>query len=113
MLAPHELENLPLFPYAGPTLSLKREKDSKVIVKLLAKRFAAKEAIVKALGTGFQEGIWLTNLEISHNALGKPIVVYHDAALDFITKLGVCGTEISISDEKDFAVAFVIVLKRV
>ena len=47
----------------------------------MATRFAAKEAVSKALGTGFQNGITLKDVEITHNTLGAPIVTLYNKAL--------------------------------
>ena len=44
--------------------------------RFLAMRFAAKEAIVKAMGTGFAHGIWIRDIGVVHNAWGKPEVIY-------------------------------------
>lgn len=47
--------------------------------RLLAKRFAAKEALAKALGTGVREPVLLTAIAVSHDALGKPMFAFDDA----------------------------------
>ena len=75
--------------------------------RFLAKRFAAKEAFGKALGTGVREPVLLTAIAVIHDALGKPGFEYspglsaHLAELDLIAHL-------SLSDEGDSALAFVI-----
>lgn len=75
---------------------------------LLAKRFAVKEAAVKALGTGFAEGITWRHVYTSHDELGKPILNFTDAALAKANQMGVTSMHLTISDEKEAAVAFVI-----
>lgn len=50
----------------------------------LAKRFAAKEATAKALGTGFRDGLSLQHIAVRNNALGKPELVFHDFAEQLI-----------------------------
>ncbi len=55
--------------------------DVKVLTLAVATRFAAKEAVSKALGTGFQNGITLKDVEITHNTLGAPIVTLYNKAL--------------------------------
>lgn len=72
-----------------------------------AARFAAKEAVLKALGTGLREGS-LQEIAVANDALGKPLVQLsgHFAAL--AKQLGVKNIQISLSHSRDFAVAYVI-----
>ena len=74
----------------------------------LAKRFAAKEATVKALGTGFRDGISMTHIAVTHDHLGKPMLSLTDVALDVLQSQNITSSHISIADEKDFAVAYVV-----
>jgi holo-[acyl-carrier protein] synthase len=73
----------------------------------LARRFAAKEATAKALGTGFSHGLALRHIGVIHDDAGKPLLEFTDAALDFIRERGITTAHISLSDEEDHAVAFV------
>jgi holo-[acyl-carrier protein] synthase len=73
----------------------------------LAKRFAAKEATVKAMGTGFANGITLKQISVDHNAAGKPELVMSGDAGEFLKSNGITHLHISIADEQDHAVAFV------
>ena len=75
-------------------------------VTYLAKRFAAKEAISKALGTGMREGIDFKQLSIVSNQLGKPEVILQGKAQDWAQNNKITRVHISISDERDAAVAF-------
>lgn len=81
---------------------------SKQPERFLAKRFAAKEAFGKALGTGIRAPALLTAIGIGHDALGKPVfslgpaLAAHLAAQRLVAHL-------SLSDEQDYAVAFVVV----
>lgn len=75
--------------------------------RFLAKRFAAKEAAAKALGTGFRDGITLSQIEVGHDALGKPVLCWHGVAGEFVAQHGINAAHVSISDEKHLAVAFV------
>ena len=72
----------------------------------LAKRFAAKEAVAKALGTGMAEAVIAADIEISNNAAGQPLVTLHNGALAKFKALGASQCLLSISDEKAYAVAF-------
>ncbi|GDY24429.1 MULTISPECIES: holo-ACP synthase [unclassified Agarivorans] len=76
--------------------------------RFLAKRFAAKEAAAKALGTGIAKGVGFQQIEISNNQLGKPELHFSGAALALAEQLGVTSQFISISDERDYAVATVV-----
>jgi len=73
----------------------------------LAKRFAAKEATAKAMGQGFRDGLMLTHIGVGHDTLGKPLLEYSGKAVDVCNRLGVSESHISISDEDEYAVAFV------
>lgn len=73
----------------------------------LAKRFAAKEAAVKALGTGFSQGIHLREISVGHDAAGKPLLEFSGRALEYVHQNGILRSHISLSDEADHAVAFV------
>ena len=81
--------------------------------------FAAKEAVAKALGTGFK-GFWPSSVEIAHDALGKPYVILHDEAARVATKL-VKGKRrfyrgytinLSISHTAENAVAFAVIAAK-
>lgn len=74
----------------------------------LAKRFAAKEAAVKALGTGFADGITWKHVNIHNDAKGAPVLTLTGKALEWAQHLGVNRVHLSLSDEKQHAVAFVI-----
>ncbi|AOE50393.1 holo-ACP synthase [Kangiella sediminilitoris] len=74
----------------------------------LAKRFAAKEAISKALGTGMRKGIHFQQLVIVSSELGKPEVQLYGAAKDWASKQHINTIHLTISDERDFAVAFAV-----
>ena len=79
--------------------------------RFLAKRFAAKEAFSKALGTGLRAPCTFQNIAVSHDDLGKPILVLADELQVFMTAKNITKTHISISDEKNLAAAFVVLEK--
>ena len=70
-----------------------------------ALRFAAKEAVLKAIGTGFSEGIGARDIEVRRNAKGKPVVVLHAAALEAAKKRGIREIPLSLSYTHTQAVA--------
>lgn len=82
--------------------------DSHIKARFLAKRFAAKEAFSKALGTGLREPATFQNIAVSHDALGKPILVLAKTLQDFLNAKKIQHMHISISDEKNLAAAFVV-----
>lgn len=77
----------------------------------LAKRFAAKEAAAKALGTGFRDGLSLQHIEVSNDVLGKPELKFYLRASELLGSLGIGASYLSLSDEKEFAVAYVVLTK--
>jgi len=76
--------------------------------RLLAKRFAAKEAVGKALGTGIGQGVSWQHIEITHNDIGAPSLILSERARERFEALGGSSHHISISDEEAYAVAFVV-----
>ncbi len=76
--------------------------------RLLMKRFAAKEALAKAVGTGLRHPVSMTQMSVIHDELGKPAFLFSSQLLDYFNKIGVSRHHLSISDERDMAVAFVI-----
>jgi holo-[acyl-carrier protein] synthase len=80
-------------------------------VSFLAKRYAAKEAAAKALGTGFRpQGVLLTDISVVNNALGRPHLVLSGGAKHEWERQLVVESHLSLADEKEFAVAFVILM---
>ncbi len=76
--------------------------------RLLAKRFAAKEAIAKALGTGIGRGVSWQDIRIDHDGNGAPCVVLSGGALASAKSRGGTRVELSLADEVDYVVAFAI-----
>ena len=77
----------------------------------LARQFAAKEAVSKALGTGMGAGIHFSQIEIDRKSSGAPLVRLQGKALERSKTLEVLHWHVSISDEKEFVVAFSIAEK--
>jgi holo-[acyl-carrier protein] synthase len=73
----------------------------------LAKRFAAKEAAAKAMGTGFAQGVSMRHIGVTHESGGRPLLEFEGAALVFLQSRGIDEIHISLADEEDHAVAFV------
>jgi len=82
--------------------------DSKIKENFLAKRFAAKEAFAKAMGHGLRGEVNLQAIEIDHDDLGKPFLKFNVELEKKMEKLNIKRSHLSISDEKNIAVAFVI-----
>ena len=77
-------------------------------VTFLAKQFAAKEAVSKALGTGIGKDIRFNQIEILRNSDGKPYLNHDGIITTIFNDLGITKTHVSLSDEKKYALAFVI-----
>jgi holo-[acyl-carrier protein] synthase len=73
--------------------------------RFLAMRFAAKEAIVKAMGTGFAHGIWIRDVGVVQNAWGKPEVAYSPRGEKVRRKLGIGDGHVTLTDEAGLIVA--------
>jgi holo-[acyl-carrier protein] synthase len=71
----------------------------------LAGRFAAKEAVMKALGTGWREGVEFRGIEILKRPSGKPYVVLHGTTAEKARALGVTAWHITITHTEDLAIA--------
>ena len=78
-------------------------------INYLSKRFAAKEALAKALGTGFRDGLNLKDIEILNDKNGKPYYLVTNKLKDLIKKrkkVKNFNLFLSISDEKEYSIAF-------
>lgn len=87
---------------------LRRFERHRLKANYLAKRFAAKEAFTKALGTGIHapanwHGVWVENL-----SSGKPVLAFSDPLKRLMEKKGVSGSHLSLTDERGIAMATVI-----
>ena len=80
--------------------------------RFLAKRFAAKEAFAKAVGSGLREPVSLHRISITHDGLGKPELQFDEALRTHLAQLGIKGHHLSISDERNMIIAFVVLETR-
>ena len=78
----------------------------------LAKRFAAKEATAKALGTGFRDGLSLRHIAVSNNEKGKPELQFFERGQRLLDELNIERSMISLSDDGDYALAYVTLLEQ-
>jgi holo-[acyl-carrier protein] synthase len=76
--------------------------------RFLAKRFAAKEALGKAMGTGIRAPLTLASVGVVHDALGRPDFSYSPDLAAWLQARGAAAIHLSLSDEQDYVVAFVI-----
>lgn len=81
-------------------------------VDFLAKRFAGKEATAKALGTGIGKKIAFREISILNHLSGQPQVTLMGKATELIKEFNIQAIHISLSDEKDYALAFVIIQRN-
>ncbi len=94
---------------------IKRSESRVKSVESYAKRYAAKEACAKALGTGLARGVFWKDIEIQNDKFGKPKIILHNNALKFLQKLSknkIFSIDVSLSDEKNYAIANVIIYEK-
>ncbi|MBL1278105.1 MAG: holo-ACP synthase [Ectothiorhodospiraceae bacterium] len=76
--------------------------------QFLAKRFAAKEAAAKALGTGFRDGLSLHDIGVVNDALGKPTLAFSGKAQQILDGYAIGTSHLSLADETEYAIAYVL-----
>ncbi len=79
--------------------------------RYLMKRFAAKEAFAKAMGTGLRASVTLRRITVGHDELGKPLLSFDEVLAAYVERMGITRHHLSISDEREHAVAFVVLEK--
>ena len=79
--------------------------------RFLAMRFAAKEAIVKAMGTGFSHGMWIRDVGVVQNDWGKPEVIYSARGERMRRRLGIGEGHVTLTDEAGLVVAVAVLLR--
>lgn len=79
--------------------------------RFLAMRFAGKEAVVKALGTGFSHGMWIRDVGIVSDARGKPEIIYSARGRALCEAWGVGEGHVSLTDEAGVVVAFAVLMR--
>lgn len=92
-------------------LAYQRLSEDRPRAHFLAKRFAAKEAAAKALGTGMRQGVAFNQFSVLHDTLGKPQLVLTGAAQQLAKQQGIQHIHLSITDEHHYACAMVIMEK--
>lgn len=80
-------------------------------VRFLAMRFAGKEAVVKAMGTGFAHGVWLRDVGITNNDWGRPLVIWSPRGRRICDRLGIGDGHVSLTDDAGLIMAFAVVEK--
>lgn len=81
-------------------------------VRFLAMRFAAKEAIVKAMGTGFANGMWVRDVGTVPDKLGQPQIIFSERGLRKCEELGIDGGHLSLTDEAGLVLAVAVLMKK-
>ena len=79
--------------------------------RFLAMRFAAKEAIVKAMGTGFANGMWLRDAGVVPDRFGRPEIVFSERGKRKCVELGIGDGHLTLTDEAGLVVAVAILMK--
>ncbi|MBN1238437.1 MAG: holo-ACP synthase [Gammaproteobacteria bacterium] len=80
--------------------------------RFLAMRFAAKEAVVKAMGTGFANGMWVRDVGMMPNPLGQPQVIYSERGRAMCDRLGIGEGHLTLTDEAGLIVAVAVLMRR-
>ena len=80
--------------------------------RFLAMRFAAKEAISKALGTGFRHGVWIRDFGFRANARGKPEVIFSARGRAVADSLGAGEGHVSLTDEAGLVMAVAVLMRK-
>ena len=81
--------------------------------RFLAMRFAAKEAVVKAMGTGFAHGMWIRDVGMMPNAWGQPQIIFSARGDAVCARLGIDGGHLSLTDEAGLIVAVAVMMRAV
>ena len=93
---------------------INQSKKIKNKINVFAKRYAAKEAFVKSIGTGFRHNINFKDIEIKNNHKGKPLLYISKSIKNFLKKkfkLKNYNIYLSLSDEKKYSIAYIIIDK--
>jgi holo-[acyl-carrier protein] synthase len=101
VLGPHEIE----------VFRARRARVASRGISYLATRFSAKEAFAKAIGTGMRTPMTWRDCEILNAASGKPEIRLHGALAQWFAARGLAA-QVSLSDETDFAVSFVVIEQK-
>ncbi len=80
--------------------------------RFLAMRFAAKEAIVKAMGTGFAQGMWLRDADVIKNELGRPGIIWSERGRQLCERLSIGEAHLTLSDDSGLVVAVAVLMRR-
>jgi holo-[acyl-carrier protein] synthase len=80
--------------------------------RFLAMRFAAKEAIVKAMGTGFAHGMWIRDTGIASNAWGKPEIIWSERGRRRCDELGIGEGHVTLTDEAGLVIAVAVLMRK-
>ncbi len=80
-------------------------------VRFLAMRFAAKEATVKALGTGFAHGLWIRDVGIVNNEWGRPEIIWSERGQKVCDDLGAGDGHVSLTDDAGLILAFAVLMR--
>lgn len=80
-------------------------------VRFLAMRFAAKEATVKAMGTGFAHGMWIRDVGIVTSPWGRPEIIWSERGQKVCADLGIGEGHVSLTDDAGLILAFAVVMR--
>jgi holo-[acyl-carrier protein] synthase len=81
-------------------------------IRFLAMRFAAKEAVVKAMGTGFAHGMWIRDTGVRSNEYGRPEIIFSPRGRSLCDRMGIGEGHLTLSDEAGLVVAVVVLMRK-
>lgn len=85
-----------------------KELNGRITPSIVAKRFAAKEAVAKSLGTGIGFGVSFQDITITHDSKGAPSVILCGGAAKVLGEKSGKNVLLSLSDEQDYAIAYAV-----
>lgn len=91
-------------------IELELFKDHKRPARFLAMHWAAKEAVVKAMGTGFAEGMWIRDTGYVPDDKGKPQIIWSAQGQAVCAGLGIGGGHLTLSDDDGLIIAMAVLL---
>lgn len=101
-----------LTPNEKPLYEKRKSLSREHALAFIASRWAVKEAVSKALGTGIADDVTFHSMEVMHNAKGAPLMIFNDSLKERLMKQGLF-VHVSITDEKNVVAAFAVAEQRI
>lgn len=101
-----------LTPNEKPLYEKRKSLSREHALAFIASRWAVKEAVSKALGTGIADDVTFHSMEVMHNAKGAPLMLFNDPLKERLMQQGLF-VHVSITDEKNVVAAFAVAEQRI